>query len=704
MLQRFFFTVALVFALFTGKAQTDSLSNLLDLSLEELMNIKVVTATGFVQTALEAPATITVITKQQIQERGYEQLEEALRDVPGIDMIHVNGYAPTLFYFRGMYGAENLRALLMIDGIVENNILGSNDMAGPAYSLHNVERIEIIWGPVSAIYGANAFGGVINIITQKGVDMDGLHIEQGLGSFNTMFEKVSVGMRKSKFEFSGAATLYSSDGPVFKNRDPIYSASFVDRAFSLNGMMSYHSSRAITTLGFRSYRTPMGWGTYANSPTVFLRLPPQGNLNQGIVGILQREFRGERSGRVTSFLRTWFLQHEYKPNDKFNLLVRGVYRETGTDDDSYAYITTDGRKLIRLMVASHSRRVFGEAIANYNIAKNHHLSGGLQIGEDNVESGARGSTIDLTTVYLVDGRDTVLNLYSTFLPRKFDIRTNWGGYLQYVLNTTLLGKTNFTAALRYDNNSYFGDALSPRLAIVTQPTSKLTFKFQYGKAFRAPTNLEIHQPPPTGNFRLKKERNTTYELNGIYGRSKNLRFQVNFFRNELRDVIILSNLTGFTPNKNPGEININGAEATADMVLSKNVSGFANLTLQDAKGKNLVTGEEGKMPGIASFKANGGVTFYVEDIFTFTFTGNYVGQRRSPRTDPYGPVAGYFLANCMLSAKDVLKKGISASLSIRNIFDTEWLDPGFRTADGFLYATVLEQPGINALFKIGVSF
>src|ERR1700741_842942 len=156
---------------FGMQAQKDSIPNvssLLNLSLEQLMNIKVVTASGFLETTSESPSTIIVITAQQIADRGYEQLEDALRDVPGIDMIHINGYAPTLFYFRGMYGAENLRALLMVDGIVENNILGSNDMAGPAYSLHNIERIEIIWGPVSALYGANAFGGIFNIITKKG--------------------------------------------------------------------------------------------------------------------------------------------------------------------------------------------------------------------------------------------------------------------------------------------------------------------------------------------------------------------------------------------------------------------------------------------------------------------------------------------------------------------------------------------------------
>ena len=271
------FFLALFFFITQGaKAQTDSVpevNNLLNLSLEQLMNVKVVTATGYLQTATEAPSTITVITAQQIRERGYEQLEDALRDVPGIDLIHINGYAPTLIYFRGMYGAENLRALLMIDGIVENNILGTNDMAGPAYSLHNVERIEIIWGPASALYGANAFGGVINIITKKGGDIDGVHAEQGYGSFNTRFEKVSLGLRKKKLEFALAGTLYSTDGPKFSNRDPQYSASFVDKAKSFNGTVSYYATKSKTTLGYRFYDTPMGYGTFFNSATKLLDLP-----------------------------------------------------------------------------------------------------------------------------------------------------------------------------------------------------------------------------------------------------------------------------------------------------------------------------------------------------------------------------------------------------------------------------------------------
>ena len=686
------------------KAQQDSLANvdkLLELSLEELMNVKVVTASGYMQTALEAPSTITVITARQIEERGYEQLEDALRDIPGIDMIHINGYAPTLIYFRGMYGAENLRALLMIDGIAENNIIGTNDMAGPAYSLHNAERIEIVWGPVSALYGANAFGGVINIISKKGADINGLHAEEAFGTFNTSFEKISIGLKKSNFEFAAAGTLYSSDGPKFRNRDPNYSNSFVNKAYSFNSSLSYYAKKSITTLGFRTYNTPMGWGTFFNSPTVFLGLPSQGYENKGVLGLLAREVRGEKGGLISPYLRTWFLQNEFKPNEKFNFLTRIVYRETGTKDDSYAYLTLDGKKLIRAIVTNYSNRIFGEFKVNYNLSKKQMLSAGLDYYRDNVERGSRQATIDTSTVYLIDGRDIVSNLYSTFLQRQYDIRTNFGSYLQYILKTDLLGKTNVTLGARYDNNSYFGNSLNPRIAIVNQPGKAFTFKLQFGSAFRAPTNSEITQAP--SNFELKTEKIKTYEVNAIYSASKNVRLQLNLFRNELTDVIIITGLTGLNPNKNPGTQKTNGIEGSMDVLLTKNISGFINFTYQDAQGQNLATHLSGEVPGVAKYKGNARVTMNVEDIFSMSLSGNWVGRRRVPRTDPYGAVAGYFLTNFVITSGDLFNKGIRASLNIHNLFNTKWLDPGFRTADGFLFSTVLEQPGINGIFKIGIT-
>jgi len=319
-----------------------------------------------------------------------------------------------------------------------------------------------------------------------------------------------------------------------------------------------------------------------------------------------------------------------------------------------------------------------------------------------VERGARRQTLDLNTVYLVDGRDTVVNLNATLLPRLNNIRRNFGSYLQYILNTNLLRSTSLTLGIRYDNNSYWGDAVNPRIAVVNHPSQNLTLKLQFGTAFRAPTNLEINQTP-SPNFKLKKEKIRTYEANAIWFASKDLRLQLNGFRNELTDVIILGNLSGFNPDKNPGEITVNGIEGVMNMNISKDVTGFINMTFQDSYGKNLITGATGKVPGVAKWKGNAGLTAYIDDLFNISLSGNWVGKRGSPRTDPFGPVDGYFLANTVLSTTKLFKEKVTATLTIHNIFNKKWLDPGFRTADGFVYSTVLEQPGVNGIFKIAVN-
>lgn len=682
------------------KAQLDSLpdvTKLLGLTLEDLMNIQVVTATGSAQTISDAPSTMNVITAKQIKDRGYEQLEDALRDIPGIDFIHTNGYIPTLIYFRGMYGAENLRALLMVDGIPENNIIGSNDMAGPAYSLHNVERIEVIWGPASALYGANAFGGVINIITKTGAAINGFQYEKGFGSFNTSVDKLMFGINRSNFDIAVSGSLYSTDGPKFKNRDPDYTASYVDKAYSVNSIISYSIKKIKLSLGARVYNTPMGWGTFLNSPTAFLGLPPQGNDNTGIIGLIARDVRGEKSGLEEPYSRIIYLQNEYKALDKLNLLFRLLYKESGIKERSYAYITVDSTKVYRVPTTNHSNRTGAEIMVNYAYNKKYHFSGGMQYFQENIEHGNRAINLD-NNVYLLDGRDTLIGLYTTFKPRVYDIRNTFGSYAQFIWNTNFLKKTSFTLGARYDVNTYYGNPLSPRIAVVSHPTDKFTFKLLFGRAFRAPTNNEINQAP--ANLKLKTEKINTYEVNLIYHLSPKLLGQLNGFRNELTDVIILANLVNLVQNKNPGKITINGFEAKLDMAFTKSVSGFLNFTYQDAIGKNLVSGVKRYMPGVARVKGNVGIDFHVNDLFTFDVRGNWVGKRQAPSTSPYGPVAGYFLTNFTLSTERFFNNRVSAGITVRNLFDVKYLDPGFRSADGALYSTVLEQPGINGLLKV----
>ena len=142
---------------------------LLELSLEELMNIEVVTASKKPQRLSEAPATVRVITAEQIKERGYFTLEEALSDLPGIQFRDIIGFNSYVF-MRGVPSQNNL-IVMMVDGIQINELNSGGFYGGGQFNLSNVKRIEVVYGPASALYGTNAASGIINIITNNPRDI-----------------------------------------------------------------------------------------------------------------------------------------------------------------------------------------------------------------------------------------------------------------------------------------------------------------------------------------------------------------------------------------------------------------------------------------------------------------------------------------------------------------------------------------------------
>lgn len=709
----FFYTIPIL--LLSQTDSTKKMNTLLDYSLEELMNLEVVSASVSRQTVTDAPSTILVITAQQIEERGYLQLEDVLRDVPGVDLIHVNGYVPTLIYFRGMYGADNLRTLLMIDGIPENNIAGTLELAGPSYSLHNVERIEIVYGPSSSVYGANAFGGVINIITKKAGDINGIRLQRGLGNLSTSFEKLSYGIKKRAVELVLNGSLFRTDGPVLKGRGLNYSGSYVDNAYSFSGAVGYSTSKSITQLGFRTFRTPMGWGQILTSPNKMMGLPAENNGNKGIAGIISENFRGEKPGRFEPYSKTYFIQNTYSPDPKWTLFTLAEFRETGVSDKSYVYITVDGKNIYRLNTTQFSNRVGGKTTVTYKLNDMHKISAGIEFYQDNLEQGSRKVNLD-TNKYTVNGQFKVMGLYSTFDRRKFIIWNNFGSFLQYEFSTKWLRETNFTVGTRYDINSAYGNPISPRIAIINKPAERVTIKLLYGAAYRAPTITEVIAYQTNlgtrnslANFDLKPEKVRTYEVNILFNPIKSLLLQLNAFRNELTDIIVLTTLqtATYTQNQNIGEAFVNGLEGKIDATISKKVSGFVNVTYQTGEQTARLFARPDSIfniPNIAAWKGNIGVTIHVADLFYVNVIGNWIGKRSVLGTNPYGPVNGYFVTNCAITTHKFFNDHFYVSLTIKNLLNVNYLDPGIRTADGFLYPTVLEQPGITGILKIAASF
>ncbi|HVZ24827.1 MAG TPA: TonB-dependent receptor plug domain-containing protein, partial [Sediminibacterium sp.] len=140
-----------------------------------------------------APATITVITHEEIIQRGYNDLIDILKDIPGFDISIYYGVLYANIYQRGLRTNNTEKTLIMIDGVEDNDLWTNYADISQQYPITNIKRVEIIYGPASTMYGANAFTGVINIITKEPEDYlkkdhnSGISVSTGMGSYNARY-------------------------------------------------------------------------------------------------------------------------------------------------------------------------------------------------------------------------------------------------------------------------------------------------------------------------------------------------------------------------------------------------------------------------------------------------------------------------------------------------------------------------------------
>jgi len=165
----------------------------------------------------KAPATIIVVTQQEIIQRGYLDLVELIQDLPGFEVANGYGVNYTTIYQRGLRTTTTEKTLLLIDGVEENDLWSNTADLSRQYPLTNIKRVEVIYGPASTMYGSNAFTGVINIITKEPEEIAkvgrnfGVNISGGYGSFNTRYADVTTAYKKDLFAVSVNARFYESD-------------------------------------------------------------------------------------------------------------------------------------------------------------------------------------------------------------------------------------------------------------------------------------------------------------------------------------------------------------------------------------------------------------------------------------------------------------------------------------------------------------
>lgn len=676
--------------------------DILEMPLEELLNVTVTSASRTPQTMRSAPSTIRIITADQIADRGYRDLTDALQDVPGIDLVNVQGDYPVIMAFRGSYGDENRRLLLMIDGVIENSLNGSFELGGPAYSLAYVERIEIIWGPASALYGANAFTGIINIITRKAEPGTSYAASTGGGTFDTRWQDARFAYADEHLSLSLSGSRYRSDGPDYEQLISHYTDAYVDDAQSLLGRFAFHEDHGETSIGLQAFDTPTGDGTFGNSPTAFLGLPRSEPLNAGLSGYYHANLGGDAPSRWHPYTRSLWLDQRFHFSDTLDADFRLLRRQTGLDDDSYSY-PFNGSGFNKFHGAMDSYRNGLETQLDYQLNQHSHLNSGIQFYRDDLERGYRTVQTD-PQIHVIDGY-AIGNINATFLPRSKQMMSNIGIYSEYVQDINWLAGSSMTFGGRYDDNSIYGQVFNPRLGWSFSPQSDITVKLLYGSAFRAPTVFELYSSSPVRapNPDLNPEKIRTGEINISYQGASSL-WQTTYYHSALRDVIADGRPLddGRFQVQNVGTATLWGIESGLDYRTSTAIKLFTNLSFQHADQIN--NDVHSRIPNIARWKANAGVSMPLFDVAKLDVIVNYVGTRTTVASNPYGQVPAHTVWNIALSSVPFWQQHASVHMSLRNAFDTEYDDPGIKQADGVRFAPLLPQPGRSYNIALDLQF
>lgn len=180
------------------------------LTIQEIVNSLVVSASNREETSLTAPAWVITLTAQDITDRGYVELSEVLDDLPGMDIVRPYGDVWFRNYMRGYRNSIGSAFLILIDGVPFNHLWYENTQIMATFPLSNVERVEVLYGPASAVYGPNAAMGVINVVTKKDAE-----------SYGTSFRAISALRSPESSKFSVDDLTRILDASAFLKQDDL---------------------------------------------------------------------------------------------------------------------------------------------------------------------------------------------------------------------------------------------------------------------------------------------------------------------------------------------------------------------------------------------------------------------------------------------------------------------------------------------------
>ena len=641
----------------TGIAQQGNQdTDLSEVSLEELSNIQVYSASKHMQSASEAPASVTVVTADEIQKYGYRTLADILQNTRGFYVTNDRDYSFVGVRGFGRLGDSNNRILVLIDGHRINDNVFGEPYLGTEFlvDVDLIERVEIIRGPSSSLYGADAFFAVINVITRKPPQLKGVELSFAPASFGTYDGRASYGGRYRGIDMLLSGTFYNSQGqtlfyPQFDSPATNYGMTRNTDYESFQHILATISFRGFTLQGLFSARDK-------GVPTAYY-------------GALFNDPRTQNY----DYHQYLDLSYQHSIGEKWDLTARTSYDQARLQAPvAYSTGLPDGSTT----VDTYSFRGAwsdSEAKLSTTLLEKHKITVGTEI-TDNVRQD-QADYAALSNVFVADPASS----------------TSWALYGQDEF--AIIHNLTLSAGLRYDRYSNFGGTTNPRLGLIYHPFHPTTLKLLYGTAFRAPEPFELTPDFALfdNNLRLKPE--TIRSVEGVVEQTfgQHLTLSGSVFHNRISDLITLepNPSDGHTLYENFERADATGVEVELDGHLASGVQGKASYTYTDTE--QLITRQI-----LANSPQHLGKLSLIYPVVQRRLFASLDAEYTSPVQTLVGnTVSGYSVFNVTLLGH-TLGKHLDLSTSIYNILDKKYFNPG-RPED---VQDAIQQDGRNFRIKI----
>ncbi len=700
--------------LHTQEEEKDSrVEKLFKMSLQELMNVKIDTAGKTPERIGDIPASVVLITREDIETYGYRTLTEILENIPGLFGIDDFGDTGSNFGVRGFWsGVANDNMIILVNGVHRvNDFLSNYSLNKILVPVEAIDRIEVIRGPMSVIYGNGAFYGVINIYTNDNSYGTVNMIEAVGGTYKTkkLFARAAGSEGNFSYVFNAAVDdTYGPDEPLSEmmedpSRLPVdYNTPIDSRT---GGRLEDNAKYFNFSGSFKNFSVDV---SYNESKKEFYFAYPavaNGTYDRTTAGHIFAKYRKDISDEVT--IEGKFTYSQNRDSYQYDHLFEGFYgvQELATNAWEGEFNTfINSLRNLEIAAGLYYRSIF-YANNKYDLP-----SFGVPSLENNcsfLEEGDAIITRALFTQFTYTPIDSLRLVAGIRLEQS----------PQYKLGST---QTVGDQLISERNAVYDRDKLEliPRLAALYYLNDRNVFKFLYGKAINRPSffqvtrNYLVPEPNP-----LEPESIQTFEFNYIGTLSSRFTFNASIFRNTLDKLITrvvqFDNQGNYiTWSENAGKMLTYGMELALNIEPLDNLRLELSGTFQNTQDKR----DEFKDIEVAySPKFLGYLKASLRSSrFILALTGDYVGAMETywdkTKPDPDGiireggrigeKVQGYFLLGANVRFHDLLVDGLFLNLRCSNVLGEEIRYPTFTNNDWATRGTI----GIGRTFLVTLGF